>query len=215
MIDQKTAEKARELLGELVKPVRLVVFTQEFECTYCQQNDELVQDIAGLSDVISHEVHLFEKNGNAVNELGVDKIPAIAVTSDGEDFGIRFFGIPSGYEFVSLLDAIRTVSTGKHELSDDTVSKVQALERKVHIQVFVTPTCPYCPRSVVLAHRLAFVSKQISGDMVEAMEFPHLAQKYNVAGVPRSVVNETHFIEGAVPEKAYVQHILDASHASA
>jgi predicted DsbA family dithiol-disulfide isomerase len=46
--------------------------------------------------------------------------------------------------------------------------------------------------------------------MVEAMEFPHLAQKYNVAGVPRSVINETHFIEGAVPEKAYVQRILDA-----
>jgi len=210
MIDQRTAEKARELLGELVKPVRLVVFTQEFECTYCQQNDELAQDIAGLSDVISHEVHLFEKNGKTANELGIDKIPAIAVTSDGEDFGIRFFGIPSGYEFVSLLDAIRTVSTGKHELSDDTVDKVRALDRKVRIQVFVTPTCPYCPKSVVLAHRLSFVSKQISGDMVEAMEFPHLAQKYNVAGVPRSVINETHFIEGAVPEKAYVQRILDA-----
>jgi predicted DsbA family dithiol-disulfide isomerase len=70
----------------------------------------------------------------------------------------------------------------------------------------------------VLAHRLAFISKRVTGDMVEAMEFPHLTQKYNVAGVPRSVINETHFIEGAVPEKAYVQRILDAlreTHASA
>jgi glutaredoxin-like protein len=213
MIDERTAEKARELLGKLVKPVQLEVFTQEFECTYCQQNVELVQDLAGLSDVISHTVHSFEKDEEPVKKFGIDKIPAIAVTSEGEDFGIRFFGIPSGYEFVSLLDAIRTVSTGNHELSDDTVAKVRALDRPVHVQVFVTPTCPYCPKSVVLAHRLAFVSKQVTGDMVEAMEFPHLAQKYSVAGVPRSVINENHFIEGAVPEKAYVQRILDAARA--
>jgi glutaredoxin-like protein len=210
MIDDRTAEKARELLGKLVKPVRLEVFTQEFECTYCQQNDELVQDIAGLSEAISHEVHRFEEDKGPGKKLGIDKIPAIAVTSDGEDFGIRFFGIPSGYEFVSLLDAIRTVSTGNHELSNDTVEKVRALDRPVHIQVFVTPTCPYCPKSVVLAHRIAFASKQVSSDMVEAMEFPHLTHRYSVAGVPRSVINEDHFIEGAVPEKAYVQRILDA-----
>jgi glutaredoxin-like protein len=210
MIDERTAEKARELLGTLVKPVRLVVFTQEYECTYCQQNVELVRDIAGLSDAISHEVHQFEKEEGPVKKLGIDKIPAIAVTSDGEDLGIRFFGIPSGYEFVSLLDAIRTVSTGNHELSDDTIAKVRALERPVHIQVFVTPTCPHCTKSVVLAHRIAFVSKQVTSDMVEAMEFPHLAQKYSVSGVPRSVINEEHFIEGAVPEKAYVERIFDA-----
>ena len=210
MVDDRTAEKARELLGDLDMPVRLIVFTQELECTYCQQNVELVTDIAGLSDKISHEVHEFEKSEELSRKYGVDKIPAIVVTADGKDYGIRFFGIPSGYEFVSLLDALRTVSTGKHELSGDTVSKIQALDKPVHIQVFVTPTCPYCPKSVVLAHRLAYVSKQITSDMVEAIEFPHLAQKYSVAGVPRSVINDGHFIEGAVPEQTYVQRILDA-----
>ena len=210
MLDEKTAEKSKKVLGELDKKVTLVTFTQEMECIYCAQNVELAEDTAGLSDKISHEVHAFENSEELNRRYGVDKIPALVVTADGEDLGIRFFGIPSGYEFVSLLDAIRTVSTGKHELSDDTVSKIEKLDRPVHIQVFVTPTCPYCPKSVILAHRLAYVSKQITSDMVEAIEFPHLAQKFSVAGVPRSVINEKGFIEGAVPEKAYVQKILDA-----
>ncbi len=210
MLDEKTAEKSKKVLGELAKKVTLVTFTQEMECTYCAQNVELAEDTAGLSDKISHEVHVFENSEELNRRYGVDKIPALVVTADGEDLGIRFFGIPSGYEFVSLLDAIRTVSTGKHELSDDTVSKIEKLDRPVYIQVFVTPTCPYCPKSVILAHRLAYVSKQITSDMVEAIEFPHLAQKFSVAGVPRSVINEKNFIEGAVPEKAYVQKILDA-----
>ena len=210
MLDEKTAQKSKEILGELDKKVTLITFTQEYECTYCAQNVELAEDMAGLSDKISHEGHDFVKSDELAKNLGIDKIPAMVVTTDGEDFGIRFFGIPSGYEFVSLLGAIRTVSTGKHELSDDTVAKIQAHDKLIHIQVFVTPTCPYCTKSVVLAHRLAYVSKHITSDMVEAIEFPHLSQKYNVAGVPRSVINEKDFIEGAVPENNYVRSILDA-----
>ena len=210
MLDEKTAQKAKEILGDLQKKVRLITFTQEYECTYCEQNRELAEGMAGLSEKISHEEYDFEKSEELAEKFGIDKIPATVVAADGEDVGIRFFGIPSGYEFMSLLNAIRIVSTGKHELSDDTLAKVEALDKPVHIQVFVTPTCPYCTKSVILAHQLASVSKHIRADMVEAIEFPHLSQKYSVAGVPRSVVNEKVFIEGAVPEKIYVQRILDA-----
>ena len=102
------------------------------------------------------------------------------------------------------------MSTGNHQLAPDTVEAVSRLEKPVHLQVFVTPTCPYCPRSVILAHKLAFVSDQVRGDMVEAMEFPHLAQKYGVMGVPRSVINEEHAVEGALPEAAFVKQVIAA-----
>lgn len=210
MLDKRTADKAKEVLGDLDKKVKLLTFTQEIECTYCSQNVELVGDIAGLSDRISHEVYELENSEEQSRRYGIDKIPAIVVTADGEDYGIRFFGIPSGYEFVSILDAIRMVSTGSHGLSEDTVSKISGIVGPVHIQVFVTPTCPYCPRSVTLAHRLAYLSKEVTSDMVEAIEFPHLAQLYSVAGVPRSVINENTYIEGAVPEKVFVQKVLEA-----
>ena len=83
-----------------------------------------------------------------------------------------------------------------------------ALRDPVHIQVFVTPTCPYCPCAVVLAHKLAMASELVTADMVEATEFPHLANKYHVHGVPRTVVNETIHIEGAVPEAALMSEIM-------
>jgi hypothetical protein len=61
---------------------------------------------------------------------------------------------------------------------------------------------------VVLAHKLAMASDLVSADMVEATEFPHLAMKYHVQGVPRTVINETTHIEGAVPEKALVSRLM-------
>jgi predicted DsbA family dithiol-disulfide isomerase len=61
---------------------------------------------------------------------------------------------------------------------------------------------------VVLAHRLAMESDWIRADMVEATEFPHLANKYQVYGVPRTVINETIHVEGAVPEPMFVKELM-------
>jgi predicted DsbA family dithiol-disulfide isomerase len=84
------------------------------------------------------------------------------------------------------------------------------LKAPIHIQVYVTPTCPYCPRAVVLAHKLALLSENVRADMIEAIEFPHLANKHAVMGVPKSVINETYYVEGAVPEKSFVDKLLKA-----
>ncbi len=208
MIDEKTTAKAKELLGTLDKPVKLVAFTQEIECSFCRESIGLVEDVSGFSNLITHEVHDFVREERLAKDYGIDKIPAIIVAGDEHDYGIRFFGIPSGYEFVSLLDAIKTVSTGKHDLTPETLSAIGKITSAVHIQVFVTPTCPYCPRSVILANKLAFISEYIRSDMIEAIEFPQISNKYNVVGVPKSIVNENYVIEGAVPEKNYVDGIL-------
>jgi glutaredoxin len=80
----------------------------------------------------------------------------------------------------------------------------------VHFQVFVTPTCPYCPQAVRLAHKLAIESDLIRADMVEAIEFPQLSNKYHVHGVPRTVINETVHQEGAAPEPMLLAKLLEA-----
>ena len=79
-----------------------------------------------------------------------------------------------------------------------------------YLQVFVTPTCPYCPQAVRLAHKLAMESELITADMVEAIEFPHLSNKYHVHGVPRTVINETFHQEGAVPEPLLLAKLQEA-----
>jgi glutaredoxin-like protein len=209
LLNEEIAEQVKQELADLAGPARLVMFTQEFECDYCAETRQLVEEVAALSDQLTADIYNFVVDQDKAEELGIDKIPAVAVIG-AEDYGVRLYGIPSGYEFTSLLHAIRTVAAGKPELTKETLATLAELTEPVHIQVFVTPTCPYCAGSVVLAHQLAVASPMVRADMVEATEFPQLAIKYQVMGVPRTVMNETVHIEGAAPEPMVLEKLQDA-----
>jgi alkyl hydroperoxide reductase subunit AhpF len=84
-------------------------------------------------------VYDFVEDKALADSLGIDKIPAVAVVG-AKDYGIRMFGIPSGYEFGSLIESIKMVSEGKSGLSPDTKKTVARLTKPVKIQVFITPT---------------------------------------------------------------------------
>jgi glutaredoxin-like protein len=208
--DRKTIEKR---LQPLVRPVKLVVFSQERECQFCRETRELLQELAGLSDKIQVEVKDFVTDSAEAARLGIDKIPAFAVLGeDGTDYRIRFYGIPAGYEFVSLLESIEMVSKRDSGLTPTTRQALAGLAKPLHLQVFVTPTCPYCPRAVVLAFRFAVESDEIQADMVESTEFPHLANRYGVSGVPHTVIGSAdRAMVGAYPEQAALEMILGAA----
>jgi len=215
LISDKDAEFLREEFGtNLAAPVKLVMFTQEMECQFCSETRQIVEEIARLSDKITADIYDFVADKETADKYGIDKIPAIAVVrvDDGEekDYGVRFFGIPSGYEFTSVIEDIVDVSKGESGLQPRTKEAVAELTEPVHIQVFVTPTCPYCPQAVRLGHRLAIESDLITADMIEAIEFPHLSNKYGVHGVPRTVINESFHQEGAVPEPLLLAKLLEA-----
>lgn len=209
MLDKQTKQEAKKQLDSLTSKVKLVVFSQEHECKFCVENRKLAEEVAGLSSNISLEVYDFQKDKAKADEYKIDKIPAIAVTGE-KDYGIRFFGLPYGYEFASFLEAIKLVSSGTPALSDATKKFLDTVDKDVHIQVFVTPTCPYCPMAVMLAHKLAGYSDKVKADMVEISEFPHLAVKYGVQGVPVTVINETTSQVGAAPEPLLMNKIKEA-----
>ncbi len=212
----------KKLESEMVGKVTLLYFTQEprilivpgavpgQECLYCRETRQLLDEIKSLSDKIELKVLDFVADKDQAAAHGVDKIPATVVLGD-QDYGIRFFGIPSGYEYTSLVQAVIDVSRGTTELSPKTKESLRLLTKDVRIQVFVTPTCPYCTVAVRLGHQMALESPHISCDMVEATEFPHLVQKYGVFGVPKTVVNETLSMDGAVPEETFLGNILEAA----
>jgi glutaredoxin-like protein len=212
MISDRDKKAVGERLAKLASPVRLVVFTQEMECQYCRETRELVEELAALSDKIQVEVRDFVKDEAEAKKLSVDKIPAIAVLDGkGKDHGIRLYGIPAGYEFISLLESIEMVAKGESGLSAAGKQKIKSIKRPLELQVYVTPTCPYCPRAVVLAFRLAMESPNVTASMVEATEFPHLANKYGVSGVPHTVIGDSEQpMIGAYPEAAALEVILAA-----
>jgi glutaredoxin-like protein len=124
---------------ELVNPVKLVNFTQALECEFCAETRQLVEEVATLSDKIELEVYNFAIDKERVEEYGVDKIPAIAILSE-KDYGVRYYGIPSGYEFSSLIEDIIDVSRGEVELLPTTKEALAGITEPLHFQVFVTPT---------------------------------------------------------------------------
>ena len=140
LIGPKDAEHLQKEFSEkLVNPVRLVMFTQEFECQYCRETRQLVEEVAALSDKVDAEVYDFVLDKKKAEEYSVDKIPAIAVVGT-KDYGLRYYGIPSGYEFTSLIEDIIAVSQGDSGLPAPTREALAQLSKPVHIQVFVTPT---------------------------------------------------------------------------
>ncbi len=210
-IDDKIKEEIKKQLSVLNKKVKIINFTQELECQFCRETRQLLTELADISDKLEIEVYNFLNDKEMTEKYGVDKIPAtVLLDEDGNDYGIKYYGIPSGYEFSSLLEDIIMLSTGNTNLPTNVEEEVKKIDRPVHMQVFVTPTCPYCPRAVLTAHKFAYLNSQIKSDMVEATEFPHLSNKYNVRGVPRTVINETEFIEGAVPETMFLDKIKES-----
>ncbi len=129
----------------LIDPVNLVLFTQREspltvpaqECMYCQQTRELLEDIAGLSEKIDLTVFDLVADADKAAEYGVDKTPAIVFDSARN---VRYFGIPAGYEFSSLIEDIIDVSAGRSDLAASTKDALQKLDRDLRVQVFVTPT---------------------------------------------------------------------------
>jgi glutaredoxin-like protein len=208
MIPEEQKQHVKEELEKnLQGSVRLIVFTQETECQFCKQTRELAEEVATLTDKIIVEVYDFVKDNEKAKEYGIDKVPAIAIVGN-KNYGIRIYGLPYGYEFNAFIETIISVSKGTTDLSEETKQKLKSVDKPVHIQVFVTLTCPFCPMVTSLAHKFAIENDLIRADMIEAAEFPHLAQKYNVMGVPKVVINEQIEFVGALPEENFLQQVL-------
>lgn len=139
LLNEQIRNDIRSMLADLTHPVTLKVFTQEFECQYCRETHMMAEEVTALSDKLSLEVYDLVKDKAIADSLGVDKIPAIAVVG-AKDYGIRFFGIPSGYEFGTLVEDVKMASIGDSGLSPDTRALVAKLKDPVHMQVFITPT---------------------------------------------------------------------------
>lgn len=216
LLNEQVREQVQGEFERLTNPVKLVLFTQAQECQYCKETRELAEELTALSDKLSLETYDFVADRAKADTYGIDKIPALAIVADLEtdgeetDFGIRFYGIPSGYEFSTVIEDIVMVSSRESGLSSATKDALNALNEPLHLQVFVTPTCPHCPQAVRLAHQMAMESNMVTGDMVEAIEFPQLANKYQVMGVPRTVINEDAHLEGAAPEAMLMAKVREA-----
>jgi len=140
LISDDVARQLREEFEELVAPVRLAVFSQAIADPGSEQVTRLVEELGALDERLKVESYNFVTDTEKVEALGIQRTPAIAVLGTDKDYGLRIYGMPSGYEFGSLIDAIQMVSRGESGLSEETRTALAAIDKPVQVQVFSTPT---------------------------------------------------------------------------
>jgi len=213
LISPADAERLKTTFAEMTRPVRLLFFTQTLGCETCLQARQILDELPVLSEKITIEEVNFILEPEKAKQYGIDRVPAVAIVGQDDagqerDSKIRFLGTPAGYEFMSLVQAVLLVGGRPSMLSEESLKLIAAVDAPTTVHVFTTPTCPHCPRAVAVAHEMAFANPNITAFAVEATEFPDLARKYSVTGVPKTVVNDAVEILGALPPDAFVAQAL-------
>jgi glutaredoxin-like protein len=211
LLNDDVKKQILEVFGELKHPVRILFFGSTENCDYCNDTRQLLEEVTALSAKLGLSVYDLQADAEVAGQYRVDKAPVFVVAAQDDtavtDTGIQYAGIPSGHEFTTLIQDILLVSSRDSGLKEDTREFLKGLQKPVHLQVFVTPTCPYCPRAVVLAHQMAMENPaMIRAEGVESMEFQAIAEQFNVSGVPQTTINSgAGTMIGAVPEA----HLLE------
>ena len=215
LLSPQDVEYLKDLFNkEMEGEVKIVLFKSDdkLKCQYCDILLDIFGEVSEIDDRIKVEVFDADDDKAALEKYNIseDRIPAVVfLTSDGEDKGVRYYGLPAGHEFSTVVQNIVSFSKGAQpDLSPASIEKLKQVNKPMEILVFVTPTCPYCPRAVLMAHEIAKANENVQAAMVEAEEFPEWSMEHGVSAVPHIVINnETAFV-GAYPEDMYVDYVL-------
>ena len=215
----------RELRKDLKNDVTIKLFSQGSslltipgrECRYCPQTQQLMEELTSLSPKLHLEVVDVYSQAEERQKYGIEQIPAI-VLGDNSDGRLKFYGLPAGLEFPTIVAGIKTISRGVSPLSMDSRRKLKKVSKPVHIRVFVTPSCGYCPGVARIAHAIALENSNVTADVIEVEEFPAMAQTYQVRGVPKTVITQESKLGvlpkaqlvGAVSEEEFVDNVVEA-----
>jgi glutaredoxin-like protein len=216
LTDQLRSELRDTFADRLDRPLelRLVVSAQPTDaalegCLSCEAARKLMEDVvAAAPERLSLTMVDLDADPDDPRAEGVSDTPTLLISEPGQPARIRYQGLPSGYEFATVVDAISRASAADAGIKPANAALVENLDAPIEIMVFVTPSCPYCPAAATLAQRLALATTNVTALTVEATEFPELSRRHNVSGVPRIVINRDGSFVGALPEDSYVNEVV-------
>ncbi len=137
--EQDTEFLKKDFTAKLKNNVKIIFFKSEDACLYCKEVKDILVEVSGLSDKITLEEYDFDKDKEKVKQYSIKRTPGIVIEGD-KDYGVRFYGIPAGHEFMTLIHGIINVSAKNTNLSEKIIEKLKEITKPYNIQVFVTPT---------------------------------------------------------------------------
>jgi alkyl hydroperoxide reductase subunit AhpF len=147
ILNEQVKQQVRERFAErLSGPVQLKLYLRPgsgrlilpsgMGCPTCEEARELAED---LQEAAPEQIQL-EVIDVTTQDSDVTELPTLTLAFPGEEPRIRWQGLPAGYEFATVVDAIERVSTGEHGLSEATVQRLTKVTEPLEVMVFATPT---------------------------------------------------------------------------
>jgi len=209
LIDESSREALKgKFQRELQDEVGLSVFIGPDNKEYCDFTVQLCEELNGLDSRIKPTV--YQNTDAKAADLGITRTPTVLIGWD-QGHKVKYTGAPAGQEAGGFIEAISLISRRDSGLHEDSKAKLQNIDHDVSIQVYVTPTCPHCPRAVLLANQVAIESNGwVESECVEASENMDLAMQFNVSSVPQQVINGdmSSISIGVQPEAKFVNEVL-------
>lgn len=207
LLDQETITQLKEIFNEMKKPITLVYFTKE-DCENCDITSQLLSELSEITDKITLNIYNVDKDLDEKNKYNIVDAPSyLMLDENNTQKGSVFYGVPAGHEFNTLITNILDVSETQELYDDVTTKTIESIDKPIDIKVFVTVSCPHCPGAAINASRLAQLNPNIKASIYEAQTFGEIADKYNVSGVPKIVINETEELMGNQPIEAFLETI--------
>lgn len=221
-LNEEVRTQVEQALAPMTQAVEVIVYTAGRLVIPGQEEPglqaealQLLREIAATSKLITVVEKTLDGEAKAA---GITRAPTIVLREAGSDrSNIRFLGLPSGYEFGTIIETLKMLGTGESDLGDTSRVQVAKLSEPVLLQAFVTPTCPYCPRAVLAAFKLAFHNPKVTAEGVEANEFPALSERFGISSVPDTVISGKSIqrVLGGQPDRVFIEAALKAAGATA
>ncbi|SNZ06232.1 Glutaredoxin-like domain protein [Persephonella hydrogeniphila] len=199
MLSEDIKNQLKKEFEKLIEPVELVFHRDNSELS--KEIEDLLREISSVSEKIYYRE-------NSIIECY--SYPCIAVKTIEKDFGIRFMGKPDGGEFDPFIKTILMVSRNDYDLTERTVELIEEIDKQVDIKIFITKGCGWCPPTMLKIFSFALVSDFITATAIDCYAFQELAIKYNVAAVPKVVINDRVEFIGLKEENEILGHIFGA-----
>ena len=207
MLDEQLKEQIKKkFANELNGEVQLLLFGKDADCTFCQEYQELIDELASLSTKLSFKSYSI--SSPEAEKHGAELAPSLIVYSQEQGSSATFCGPPGNHFFIILLEDIIDASRGGPNIQKELIQKAKSINFPVKLRVFVSQNCPYCPPAVKVAHDFSLINPKIKAEMIDTALFRELAQKYHVRGVPKTVINDKIEFTGAKPPSELLSQLL-------
>lgn len=180
--NEEASKQIKKKLEKMKNEVSFVLFTTEKDPKSNEVMVNFLTEIAAQNEKLRIETIVVEKDSEKPKTFGVYAVPCFAITGK-ETRKVIYYGVPMGHEFSTFLLDIVDVSTGNPDIDGSLKKRISGMD-DMHLQVFVTDSCPHCPHAAKLAHDMAVINPKIQADVIDAGQFRPLAEVYRITSVP-------------------------------